>query len=74
MSCLGQNTAKHHFSGNRCSDQLAFLNAFMQWESMYDGYSNDTDTFEENGLSNSVLKATYNIKVIIKLYINISVC
>jgi len=61
--CLGQTTAKHHYSGNRCSDQLAFLNAFMQWDSTYGYYSNETDVFGDNNLSTSVLKATYNIKV-----------
>lgn len=58
----GQTTAKHHYSGNRCSDQLAFLNAFMQWDSTYGYYSNETDAFGDNNLSTSVLKATYNIK------------
>ncbi|XP_060853737.1 dosage compensation regulator-like isoform X2 [Rhopalosiphum padi] len=58
----GQNTAKHYYSGNRCSDQLTFLNAFMQCESTYDYYTNDINDFGENGLSTSVLKATYNIK------------
>jgi hypothetical protein len=37
----------------------------MQCESTYYGYyTNDIDDFGENGLSASVLKATYNIKVI----------
>ncbi|KAL5233320.1 hypothetical protein ACI65C_000730 [Semiaphis heraclei] len=62
MGEYGENTAKHHYSGNRCSDQLAFLNAFMQWDSTYSYYSNEADAFEGNNLSISVLKTTYNIK------------
>uniref|UniRef100_A0A2H8TI45 RNA helicase n=1 Tax=Melanaphis sacchari TaxID=742174 RepID=A0A2H8TI45_9HEMI len=59
----GENTTKHYYSGNRCSDQLAFLNAFMQSESTYCGYYTDgIDAYGENELSTSVLKATHNIK------------
>lgn len=62
--CLVQNTAKHNFSGNRYSDQLAFLNAFMQWDSTKT-YCKSVDMhfFEEYNLSTSVLKTTSNIKV-----------
>ncbi|CAI6360148.1 unnamed protein product [Macrosiphum euphorbiae] len=58
----GENTAKHYYSGNRCSDQLAFLNAFMQWDSTYGYYSKATDAFGDNNVSTTVLKATHNIK------------
>ncbi|CAH1726470.1 unnamed protein product [Aphis gossypii] len=58
-----QNAAKHYYSGNRCSDQLTFLNAFMQSESTYYGYSaDDNDDFVENELSTTALKSTYKIK------------
>ncbi|XP_060872405.1 ATP-dependent RNA helicase A-like [Metopolophium dirhodum] len=57
-----ENTAKHYYSGNRCSDQLAFLNAFMQWDSTHGYYSDAADAFGDNNVSTSVLKATHNIK------------
>lgn len=54
----------HNFSGNRCSDQLAFLNAFMQIKSFK--HCNGVcmmDYFEKYNLSNFMLKTTCNIKV-----------
>lgn len=58
-----QNAAKHYYSGNRCSDQLTFLNAFMQSESTYYGYyDDDNDDFVEHELSTTALKSTYKIK------------
>lgn len=45
-------------------DQLAFLNAFLQWDSTSGYYSNANDAFGDNNVSTSVLKATHNIKVI----------
>lgn len=56
---LDGKTAKLHFSGNRCSDQLAFLNAFMECEALNNGF----DTFYEYNLSTSSLKTSNNIKV-----------
>lgn len=52
---LGENTIKHRFSGNRCSDQFVFLNAYSQWENY-----NLSDNYN---LSTSVLKTSCNIKV-----------
>lgn len=62
--CLDDRTVKRHFSGNRCSDQLVFLNAFMQWDSSNDNcISEDNGFYEEYGLSTSGLKNTSSIKV-----------
>ncbi|XP_025425468.1 ATP-dependent RNA helicase A-like isoform X1 [Sipha flava] len=67
-----QHTMKNNFSANRCSDQLVFLNAFMQWNSSNDYcISNDNDILEEFGLSNSGLITTNNIKnQIIKIFMS----
>jgi len=62
--CLGQNIAKHNFSGNRFSDQLAFLNAFMHCDLSNENCNSiDVDYFNENNLSIFALKTIRNIKV-----------
>jgi len=51
------------FSGNRCSDHLALLNAFHEWQSLAYCNINPTEYCERNMLSQQSLTTTADAMV-----------